>query len=378
MASIVKKGKYWYVVFNILNDSPDAKSKYKKLWKNTGRQFKREAELVKAQWELDKQKGIMPMGNRKISFKAFVNDEYLPWAKANKSHRAYLSNVYSCKSLLKFFSTYNLSKITPYFIEQFKIKRKEDGVKERTINIELACLKQLFRLAEEWGFNMRNPAASIKKYREPKKIPRFLSVEEIRSLIDNSTPWIRMYLLIALGTGMRNEEILNLKPENIDLDRNIIMVKSCPKSGFMVKNRRDRVIPIISCHLASELKWFIQYRVNHNSFEIKERTIEQRSYFFCDEQGKRLNSMRSAFRGAVKRAKLQNVTPHTLRHTFGSHLAMNGVPIRTIQDIMGHSSIKTTEIYLHISSEHKQASIKSIEYSKAFLSKTLTLQHRGV
>lgn len=362
MASLQKCGKYWYVVFSALNDAEGSKSKYKTVWKNTGRESKREAEIIKAQWEVDRQKGTMPLTNRKISFRRFVDEEYLPWAKANKSPRAYMSNVYSCKSLARELGGLYLSKITPYLIEQFKITRRGQ-VGERTVNIELTCLKQLFRLAEEWGFNLKNPATCVKKFKEPRKIPRFLSVEEIRQLIDSATPWARMYILIGLGTGMRNEEILNLRFDNVDLARNVIMVKSDPENGFMVKNRRDRVIPIISDYLVSEIIWFSKYWVDNNTFEQKERTRAQKEYFFCNEHGDRIKSMRNAFRGAVKRANLKGVTPHILRHTFGSHLAMGGVPIRTIQDIMGHSSIKTTEIYLHLSNQHKQDSIKKIGYA---------------
>ncbi|MFC1540579.1 tyrosine-type recombinase/integrase [Candidatus Margulisiibacteriota bacterium] len=368
MASLQKRGKFWYVVFSALNDATGCKNKYKTVWKNTGRESKREAEMIKAQWEVDRQKGTMPLTNRKISFKRFVDEEYLPWAKAGKSPRAYMSNFYSCKSLARELGGYNLSKITPYLVEQFKITRRGQ-VGERTVNIELTCLKQLFRLAEEWGFNLKNPATCVKKFKEPRKIPRFLSIDEGRRLIDGATPWGRMYILIGLGTGMRNEEILNLRFDNVDLARNVIMVKSDPENGFMVKNRRDRVIPIISEYLASEMARFMQYRVDYNTLEEKERIPEQMVYFFCDEQGRRIKSMRNAFRGAVRRASLKGVTPHTLRHTFGSHLAMGGVPIRTIQDIMGHSSIKTTEIYLHLSDQHRHESISRIGYAHMFSDK---------
>lgn len=366
MASLHKRGRYWHVSFSVLNDNPDRKSKYKVVSKSTRKENKEEAKIMAAQWELDKQKGILPLVSSKISFRDFVENEYLKWSKANKSNGAFMSNVYSCKALMKFLGTYQLSAITPYVIEQYKIKRKEDIVKERTINIEIGCIKQMFRLAEEWGFILKNPARKVLKYREPKRFPRYLTIEEIYRLVHNATPWSRMYILIGLGTGMRNGEILNLRIKNIALDRNLIFVKSDIDSGFMVKNRSDRVIPIISPGLCSEIRWFMHYRIDDKTFETSERTSEQMDYLFCDSQGKPIKSMDNAFRGAVKRAGLTNVSPHTLRHTYGSHLAMNRVDMRTIQELMGHSNIKTTEIYTQISQQHKEDTLKKIEYSNAF------------
>ena len=95
-----------------------------------------------------------------------------------------------------FFGAYRLSKITAYLIEQFKIMRRQQ-VSPRTCNIELNCAKQLFRLAEEWGFNLKNPATKIKRFKEFKKIPRYLSIEEIHKLLDAASPWMKKYILIA-------------------------------------------------------------------------------------------------------------------------------------------------------------------------------------
>lgn len=365
MAALVKRGKYWYVILSLPSDNPDSKRPYKTVWKNTHKETKQEAKLVKAQLELDKQKGLIQPTTSKISFSVFIKEQYLPWSKANKSPRAFLSNVYSCKSLLGFFSGYRLERITSYLVEQFKMARKEK-VGERTINIEVGCLKQMFRLAKEWGFVADDPTINIKKYKEPKKIPRFLSVEEIKLLLKKASPSMRMYLLIGLGTGMRNEEILNLRLDNIDYERGIIYVRSRPSDGFFVKNRRDRAIPIISDYLLDQLKWFSRHWVDNKTLTVKKRTENQGEYFFCDENGQRIKRVQKAFNNLVKKAELTRVTPHTLRHTFGSQLAMNGVDIRTIQDVMGHSSIKTTEIYLHVSSQHKQEKLREIQYSKIF------------
>ena len=98
-------------------------------------------------------------------------------------------------------------------------------------------LKQIFSKAEEWNFIMTNPASKVKKFTEPKRIPRFISPDEEDLLMQNSTKWLQMFIIIGLGTGMRSGEILNLQLENIDLFRKLVYVKSDKEGGFMTKTR---------------------------------------------------------------------------------------------------------------------------------------------
>jgi len=370
MASLQRKGKYWYAVFSVLNPDPDSERKYARVWKNTGRELKREAEIVKNQWEVDQHKGELPLNNAKISFRDFLDGHYLSWAKANKTPGAYRSNKDSCVALLKFFTIYNLSQIESYLIEQYKIKRKNGeppfvkSISERTINIELSCLKQILRLAKEWGFAHKNPAENTKKFSEPKRQPRFLTEEEILRLINHSSPWLRMFVYFALGTGMRTGEILNLRFEDIDFQRNVVMVKSNPKRGYLVKNKRDREIPLTD-FLYSKALWFSEYWIDYRTMKPRKRTPEQRAYFFCNENGERITTIRQSFTRTIRRAEIADVTPHTLRHTFASHLIMSGVDIRTVQEYLGHTKISTTEIYTHLSNQHKQDSIKRLGYSRS-------------
>ena len=362
MASLHKQGDFWYIVKSVPQDDPDAKRRFKTVWINTGTPHKREAENVMTQMEADYHKGIALPSNSKIRYSDFVNKEYLPWSKANKSPGAYQSNVFSCNSLVKFLKAEYLSKITPYLIEQFKISRRAQ-VSERTVNIELTCLKQIFSKAEEWGFCTKNPATHIKKFTEPRKQPRFLSRDEVIRLTEAASPWLRPFIIIAAETGMRYSEILHLRFDSIDLERNVIMVRN--DAGFKVKNRKDREIPL-SQVLAKMLEWFMCYWISQPHMEIRERSPQQKTWLFCDKEGNRTASMRKAFQAAVRRAGLPGVTPHTLRHTFASHCVMDGIGIRTVQVFLGHSSLKITEIYTHLSNDHKQESIKRLGYSNSF------------
>jgi site-specific recombinase XerD len=364
MASLQKKGKYWYAVFSAIDNNPDRKSKYKVVWKNTYTDSKALAKQRLVRMESDLQKGDLALTNHKITFKDYADRHYLPWAKANKGHSAYMSNVYSCAHAMKHFGNQYLSAISAYTIEQYKIKRKAE-VKERTINIEIGCIKQLFRLAEEWGFVMKNPAKLVKKYKEPKGNPRFLNRDEIITLLEHSSEWLKMFIYFGLGAGLRYSEIISLRFECIDLERNVIKIKNDPENGFMVKNRKEREVPITG-FLYKAILWFTQHWIDYSHDTVKERSAEQRIYFFCHADGSKVRDTKKAFARAVKRAGLKGVSPHTLRHTFASHLVMNGVDIKTVSEYLGHSSIKVTEIYLHLLNEHKQDSIKRLGYDSVF------------
>jgi len=364
MASLQKKGGLWYAVFSIINDDPDRKGRYKTAWKNTNTDNKALAKQRLSQMEVELQRGQLALTNQKILFGDYVENHYLTWAKSNKSHNAYMSNVYSCKQLIKFFNNQYLTSINAYMIEQYKIKRKTE-VKERTANIEIGCIKQMFRLAEEWGFIMKNPAKLIKKYKESKGNPRFLAKDEIITLLEHSSEWMKMFIYFGLGAGLRYSEILSIRFDCIDLERNVIKIQNDPENGFMVKNRREREIPI-SGFLYKAIVWFMQNYVDYSNNEIKERTPEQKVFFFCHTDGSKVRDTKQAFARTAKRAGLKGVTPHTLRHTFASHLVMNGVDIKTVGDYLGHSSIKVTEIYIHLLNEHKQESIKRLGYESVF------------
>ena len=97
--------------------------------------------------------------------------------------------------------------------------------------------------------------------------------------------------------------------------------------------------------------------IDYRNMEIKGRNPEQQTNPFCDENGGRILSIKKSFARTVKKAGLKDVSPHTLRHTYASRFVMAGGDIRTLALILGHTSIKTTEIYTHVSPEHIQESV---------------------
>jgi len=140
---------------------------------------------------------------------------------------------------------------------------------------------------------------------------------------------------VALNTGMRKEEILNLRWEDLDFRSRIIYILD-------TKNNERREIPM-----------------NDIVYEtlLAVRKISDSPWVFCKKNGERYGNIRKAFEGARKRAGIVDFRFHDLRHTFASHLVMAGVDLRTVQELLGHKSFEMTLRYAHLSPEHKKAAL---------------------
>ncbi len=186
--------------------------------------------------------------------------------------------------------------------------------------------------------NMSNPKIE-------KKLPEFLNYEEITKLldsIDTKTPLgIRNRLLLELiyATGLRLHEVSNLKVEDINLYENLIKV--------MGKGSKERIVYFGEYARDSLDKYLSKAR----SELLKNKTSE---YLFINHFGNRLQDggIENVLKKQVKEICLKHkISIHTLRHTFATHLLNNGADIKTVQELLGHSSLATTEVYTHITSE---------------------------
>ena len=221
-----------------------------------------------------------------------------------------------------------LNEISPIHIEKLKSRKLKEGVTRTTVNHYLKTLKRMFNIAIAWGYTDKNPVKGIKFYSEKDaQRDRVLTREEEDRLLGVASERLRPILIVALNTGMRKGEILRLKWQDIDLENRIILVKQT-KSG------KPRTLPINS-RLLDELMW------------LKKRNRKSQCLFTNSKTGGPLKTIRRSFDAACRDAKLQNFRFHDLRRTFGSRLALAGVDLNRIKELLGHASLKTTEIYLH-------------------------------
>ncbi len=278
---------------------------------------------------------------KKILFEVFA-EMYLEYAKVNKTPSSYRGDYQHMKAdLLPFFSGKFLNNIGTRFVEEFKSRKASTG-KLVSTNRCLALLKHMFSMAIVWGYTTTNPVKNVKLFKELRGRIRFLTQLEIERLLKELRGTARSIVIVALNSGMRKGEILNLKWRDIDFYNNYISIE-------VSKNGEARKIPINDM-LKQELM-----SIPRNG-----------DYVFSKATGEPYGDPRTAFENALKRAGIDNFHFHDLRHTFASHLAMSGVDIRTIAALLGHKTLQMTMRYSHLSPGYLQdaVSVLSEKYLK--------------
>lgn len=240
-------------------------------------------------------------------------------------------------------------------IEAYLIDCEAQGLSRSTRARRLSAIKQLYRFAFEEGWSETNPAIQIKGPGRQKRLPKTLDVPEVdrllqaarqtgRSKADRVRNTCLMEVLYA--TGMRVTELVSLPVSSARGDPRMLLV--------LGKGGKERMVPL-SPPARDALAAWLTVRD-----EAEDQTVEkggQRSRFLFPSRGKSGHLTRHRFFLLVKELAVQGgvspekVTPHTLRHAFATHLLANGADLRSIQTLLGHADIATTEIYTHVLDE---------------------------
>lgn len=281
---------------------------------------------------LDKKVQIDDIGLRAMT------DKFMGWSKTDK--RSWKRDELCVKHLLAHFGDGPLAAISPFAVEGYKRARHQQ-VSNRTVNIELACLKNMFNKAVKWGDAQSNPVNAVDMLQEPQGRVRYLAEDEIRRLLAACKDHMYSIVLTALHTGMRRGEILSLTWEQVDLRRGEVHV-------VQSKNGEGRVIPMTAA-LKEELGRLHADRCCNHVFTtmLKPR--------------RPMKDIRSAWEGTLKRAGITEFRFHDLRHTAASYLVMSGVDLRTVQEILGHKTFAMTQRYSHLSPQHKTKAISRLD-----------------
>jgi len=287
---------------------------------------------------------------QKILFEDMAEEYLKTYSIPNKKSWGDDENL--IKKLLKFFGGKYLNEITPYLINQYKaqrvqqFKRKQVETKSdrpispATVNRELNCLKGIFTQAIEWEkFKGDNPVKKIKLFKEDNEIVRWLTNEEIAELLKYCSEGIKPIVVCALNTGMRLGEILNLKWKDIDWRNKLIRVEH-------TKNNRTRFIP-----MTEEME---------NTLISILKTPD--CSFIFNHNGQRYKWVNKTFHRALNQAGIKDFRFHDLRHTFASHLAMKGVSLTAIKELLGHQSIDMTMRYAHLSKENLRTAVSLLDF----------------
>ena len=277
-----------------------------------------------------------------------VIPDFMNYYKLDHQPRGIERTLLSFKTLLPFFGKYQFTHITDTFVDQYKTKRL-DTVTPSTINKELAALSSLCKWAAE---SERGYCNEIKIKRFPGKltkaaIPVILSIEEVLALINEVSQIKRGVVAAMYYGGLRSSEARLLQRENVFIDQGILIIRG--------KGNKQRIVPIMK-----DLVPYLKAANNEGYLWLNPRTE------------KPWGTLRKAIFGAAKRAGIKkHVTAHLLRHCFGTHSTASGVGLRTLQDVMGHSSSQTTELYTTLATGHLIEGMKSFsDYSSQGTSAT--------
>ncbi len=286
-------------------------------------------------------------------------EKFFAWAHANKKPQTIARDKISVEYLEEFTPVRELAEITPALLEDFKTwlinrtektrprgKRKHSRMRgvlgPHGVNRTISSIKALMRKAEDWDLIGQQKWRTVKKIKTPKGRIHFFQPEEVHVLLeytrtldanrpfDKRPPWETVTYLGARA-GLRRAEIHNLTWADIDFRRGILSIT--PKKDWAPKDYECRDIP-----MPPDLLHHLQ------------RLPKRGHYVIYDKYGDRLSiGSYTAFYGRVVRKCGLKGSVHTLRHTYASHLVQNGVDLYTVSKLLGHSSIKTTEIYAHLS-----------------------------
>ncbi|TYB31714.1 MAG: tyrosine recombinase [Candidatus Mcinerneyibacterium aminivorans] len=273
-----------------------------------------------------------------------INKEYIfKYTKYLEIERNYSGHtIDSYKSDLKdFFSYINKPSVDISEIDLRKyIEYLFDIDRERTtINRKISTLRNYFNFLKREQIINDNPAKDLVSAKTRRKLPDFLTADEINDLLDNmkndNILDLRNKLIFELlyATGMRVSELVNLKKNKIDFSNNSIKI--------LGKGQKERIVPINSRLLNLIKKYF-----NRRNYEGE--------FLLLSNNGNKLypRDIRRIIKKVIKNmSMMKDITPHTIRHSFASHLLENGADLRMVQELLGHSSVSTTQIYTHISME---------------------------
>jgi len=235
--------------------------------------------------------------------------------------------------------------VRPTHVASYIVSLKESGLAPRSRARALSAMRMFHRFLLVEGYSAENPTATIESPRLPGKLPEVLGTAEVEALlrapagIDSIDTRDRAMLELLYATGLRVSELVSLRLSDLNL-----------MAGYLItsgKGEKERLVPVGD----SAGKALTEYLVTAR------KTLDRRGenrFLFLSRLGAKMS--RQSFWNIIKKRALQagirkGISPHTLRHSFATHLLENGADLRSVQLMLGHADLSTTQIYTHISRE---------------------------
>jgi integrase/recombinase XerD len=239
-----------------------------------------------------------------------------------------------------------INEITSIDIEKFTSKFTTQGLEKSTISRKMSALSHFFIFLLEENMIKRNPINELDLPKQIKKLPKILSVDQVEKLIkssreDQSINGIRLNTMIEIlyATGIRVSELVEMKLSATYAEKNFLLVQG--------KGNKERLVPI-SENTEEKIKDYLKIRNEYINNDTESK------WLFPSKQSSKGHITRQRFNQLLQtlceRVNLNNIriSPHKLRHAFATHLLANGVDLRSLQQMLGHADISTTQIYTHV------------------------------
>lgn len=261
----------------------------------------------------------------------------------NASKHTLLNYSIDLRSLKDFLKDEPIEKIDHITLRRYLAFLKENNLSKTSIARKVAAIRSFFRFLCREGFLKTNPASSLSTPKREKYLPKFLDENEVVKLIESpqgdsiSAFRDKAILETLYSTGIRVSELVGLNVEHIDQIGGVIKVYG--------KGKKERIVPIGERALRA-----IREYVNKQRY----RDSGQGKALFLNKSGDRITdrSIRRVIEKYIRKTSLkEKISPHTLRHSFATHLLDRGADLRSVQELLGHANLSTTQIYTHITTE---------------------------
>jgi integrase/recombinase XerC len=279
-------------------------------------------------------------------------EEFITYLRARKGYSLHTLRSYrvDLNDFLQFLSSdgedrslEDLGRVDPLRIRQY-LGRLYQEYKRSTIARRLSAIRSFYAFAEKSGYADRNPAATVSTPRQEKTIPAYLPVDQMFGLLegpDRGTPLgLRDLAILELlySTGLRVSELAGLNVDRVDLDQRLIRV--------LGKRNKERVVPV-GRKAVSVLRDYLDA-----TRSLRRAQRPGKLPVFMNGRGGRLTTRsigNIVKKYGLKVGLMMGISPHSLRHTFATHMMDGGADLRAVQELLGHASLSTTQRYTHVS-----------------------------
>ena len=269
--------------------------------------------------------------------------EYLNWLEVERGLSRNTIDAYK-NDLIGFFDYFrnieNLDEIKRNNFSEYTMFLASNNISASSITRKIASIKGFFKYVSANREIKANPALAINSPKLPKRLPKVITFEEIKKLLNNRlTVKEKAVFELLYATGLRVSELVNLEIKNVDFKNNLIKTTG--------KGSKERFVPVGKKAKAALNEYLKQREL---ILKTKFGSNYKENAIFINDNGKKI-SRQWVYNFIKKQGETihKQISPHTIRHSFATHLLENGADLRAVQELLGHSSVVTTQLYTHIS-----------------------------